>query len=182
MAEAKLHLRVIDDAEDDYILNLIAAATVWAEKYTRRAFMTQTVEVFYHDFDDENAFIELPKPKFGTLTHIKYYDDAGVETDLDTLTYYLDSNATPATLSLRLGQTWPETESGRPSAVRVKYTCGYGKAADVPMPIKQGIMLLIGHWYENRENIVVIHKALQIAKVPQAAESLLGQYRVHGTW
>lgn len=180
ISEAKLHLRVTDDAEDSYIAGLVQAATDWAERYTRRAFLTQTIEVFYDEFPSSYGMLVLPKPKFGTLTHIKYYDDTGTESDLSTSVYYLDGNKSPATVSLKLGQTFPDTQSYRPSAVRVRYTCGYGKAADVPMAIKQGILLMIGHWFENRENVVVIHKALQITKAPMAAEALLSQYRVYG--
>lgn len=180
--EAKSHLRVINDDDDEYIVSLIGVATDWAENYTRRAFLTQTIEAFYKDFPCSNEVLELPKPRLKTLTHIKYYDTAGVEQDLSSSIYFLDTNTAPASLCLKSGQSFPDIETNHPSPIRIRYTCGYGAASDVPNAIKHGILLLVGHWYENRENVVVIHKALQVTKVPQAAESLLSQYRIYGVW
>jgi uncharacterized phiE125 gp8 family phage protein len=39
--------------------------------------------------------------------------------------------------------------------IQVTYVAGYGAAASVPQKYKQAMLLLIGHWYENRETVIV---------------------------
>lgn len=40
-----------------------------------------------------------------------------------------------------------------PRFLRLTYPAGYG--ADAPETIKQAVRLLVGHWYENRESVIV---------------------------
>jgi uncharacterized phiE125 gp8 family phage protein len=53
---------------------------------------------------------------------------------------------------------------------------GYGDdAEDVPQAIRQAMMLMIGHWYENREDTLGVGN---IQRIPQGSEYLLWPYRV----
>ncbi|MBA7592232.1 hypothetical protein ES708_34410 [subsurface metagenome] len=67
-------------------------------------------------------------------------------------------------------------------AIRIKYKAGYifGEGVIpahliIPEPIKQALKLIIGHLYENREEVLVGKTAIRI---PLSAESLLGPYRI----
>ena len=53
-------------------------------------------------------------------------------------------------------RTWPVTR-GYQDDIYVRATFGYGsKATDVPWPIRHAIKLLVGHWYINREETMVV--------------------------
>jgi uncharacterized phiE125 gp8 family phage protein len=59
--------------------------------------------------------------------------------------------------------------------VTVTYVAGYGPAGDdVPAAIRHAMLLLIGHWYEHRESVVVGGNPVQ---VPLAVQALLRPYR-----
>ncbi len=72
------------------------------------------------------------------------------------------------------GQSWPGARSGEPVVVR--YVAGYGVAGDVPALLKRAMLLLIGHWYENREAVVVASGTVATA-LPLAVDSILWQFR-----
>lgn len=70
-------------------------------------------------------------------------------------------------------EQWPQTYT-REDAVRVTWAAGYGPAAtDVPAAIRQAMLLMIGHWFENREASVV---GVSVTDLPMAVNSLLAPY------
>jgi len=79
---------------------------------------------------------------------------------------------------LRNGQSWPGTTLRPHNGICVTYVAGYGDAAaDVPQKIRQALYLLIAHFYENRE-AVVIGQGFTPTVVPMAVEALLWQDRI----
>lgn len=52
LAEAKQHLRITHKMDDSYISAMIAAATDWAQTYTRRIFINTQVELAFDSFPD----------------------------------------------------------------------------------------------------------------------------------
>lgn len=167
--EAKLHLRVDSSDEDAYITALIKVARLECENKTQRALITQTWETTLERFTD---CIELRFPPLISVSSVKYLDEAEVEQTLDAAAYRVDSYAEPAHVIRAYGQEWPPVLPGHPSAVRVRYTAGYGDATQVPVALKQWMLLHIGHWYANREASVKDLKALPMA------DGLLDPYRI----
>jgi len=49
---------------------------------------------------------------------------------------------------------WPSVRLDDKS-VQISYLAGYGGAANVPTPAKHAIKMLVGHWYANRETVLV---------------------------
>ena len=56
--------------------------------------------------------------------------------------------------------------------VEIVYTAGF---TELPKAIRQAMLLLIAHWYTNREAVVTGNVAA--AEVPVAARTLLNQYK-----
>lgn len=164
LAEAKTHCRV-DGADDDTYLNaLIAAASDHVEKYTGRSILEQTWQLSVDGFSDE---IILPNGPVQSVTTLAYYDGEGANQTLAT-GWALNNTVDPARIVKDADADWPETQT-RFDAVRITYVAGYGEA---PAPIKHAMLLLIGHWYENRE---AVGQAMQ--EVPLAVDALLSNYR-----
>lgn len=168
--EAKAHCRV-DHAEDDALISgLIAAATAHLDGYTGilgRALVSQT---WRQDFGRFCASMRLPLAPVASEPTISYWDTDLVQQDVDPSLYSLLSDARGPFISLQPGQSWPAS-ARRPDAVSVTYVAGYGD--DVPRPIRQAILLMVGHWYENREAVA----AGDQRELPLAASALIAPYR-----
>jgi hypothetical protein len=60
----------------------------------------------------------------------------------------------PAEIWPAYGKVWPVARM-MPAAVKVQFVCGYGAGfANVPALMQAAMLLLIGHWYMNREAVV----------------------------
>lgn len=174
LEEAKEHLRVSVTDEDELIRALVIAARERAEQETRRALVTQTWEATGRFFPN---VVRLPKPPLRSVTHVKYFDTANVEQTLDASTFYKVSapagpQAEPGRISLRYGQVWPSAYA-EDDVITVRFVAGYGDAEDVPWTIKQGMLLAIGHWYANRETVVV---GTIVADLPMASKQLWSSF------
>jgi uncharacterized phiE125 gp8 family phage protein len=181
LAEARRHCRIDADTSDghpdDSMLEIyISAARAYAENFTGLAFGKQTLELGLDEFPEEE--IELLAPTT-SITSVKYYDADGILTTIDADNYVLDDFSKPSYLFPVNGYTWPTAES-RPKAVRIVYLTGYGDDSDsepIPFEAKAAILLIIGHLYENREEVVE-HSNQTLLNIPTGAEALLRPLRV----
>lgn len=283
LEEAKSHLRVDIEDDDNLILNLITAARQKAESILKRALITQTWIYYPDDFPDKD-YIELPMPPLQSVSSVTYTDYNGAVTifgsatvqasgtitvtntpvadqhltmgqvfhfkaarsgageitiDADntiqahnivtaitadipstvtathslgvvTLTavsigslgnsivlttdatgvavsgsgtlsggitaeYVADTKKEPGRIVLAYGQTWPSTTLTVTSPIAITYLAGYGTPEDVPMAVKQGMLILISTWYENRESIIIGQTPAHLKTV----EALLDPYVIH---
>jgi len=172
--EAKLHLRVTTTDDDTLIDNLITAARSAAEQYTQRAFITQTWDAKFDQFPDD--VIILPKPPAVSITSVKYIDTNGTQQTWASSNYRTSIptglHAEPARIERAWGVAWPSIREVV-DAVEVRFVAGYGAASAVPMELKQAMLLLIGHWYANRESVVTGTITVQ---VPQTVQWILDPY------
>jgi uncharacterized phiE125 gp8 family phage protein len=177
LEEAKTHLRIPSgcDSDNDYILALIKAARIWAEKYQRRAYITQT-QVYYLDcFPSRDIDIDIPNPPLIGVTSIQYVDTGGDTQTLSTDIYDVDTVKQPGRVYLKHNQSYPATRDQR-KAVTITYTCGYGTAGeDVPDEIRQAILIVIQHLYDTRQMIVA---GMTVNEVPFSAHWLLDLERM----
>lgn len=153
LIEAKTHMRVDCDSDDDYIISLITAAREWCETYQNRAYIAQTWEVALDEFLNK---IELPKPPLQSVTSIKYYNANEEETTISTDDYYVDTYSQKGIISLKHNKQWPKIRLRPVNGVIIRYVAGYESVEDVPKKVKQAILMLISHWYENREPVTTL--------------------------
>jgi len=174
-ADAKAHLRV-DVANDDTLIDgFVAAARIKFEGDTNRALITQTWDLYLDRFPDNGEGIKLPRYPVQSVIHIKYYDSDGIEKTWSSDNYIVDEKSKPARITLAYGSVYPTTR-GIVNAVNIQFKAGHGDAAtDIPKLIIQAIMMLVGHWYEHRENVVV---GTITAEVPLAYKFIYISYKV----
>lgn len=169
LADVKMHLRVIpnDDSEDEAILKpLITAAREYCENITGKALATQTVKAFP---DLLHGIITLPRDPIQSITEVVYTDAEGNTTDITDYDY------DPVKGTIVLGELPQSKPASTP--VAITYVCGYADG-ELPKSIRQAMMLLIGHWYENREAVVV--GAFTSVEIKLTVDTLLKQYK--GWW
>lgn len=180
LEQAKAHLRLDGDADDDYVSALITAARERVELFLRRALITRTFEYTLDGFPPSPAriyttsVIDLPKPPLQSIESIRYIDTAGNVRTLAPEDYQADTSSNEiGRVALAWNRFWPITRSSINSVV-IEFTAGYGDAAaDVPQAIKQGILIEVSNLYENREDVVVGQNISMLS----LSERLLWPYR-----
>lgn len=166
--EARLHCRVDDSADNSYVTALITAARIMAEQFTRRVFITQSW-VMYMDAWPCDRFIEIPKAPLQGISSIVTYDDSDAATTFASSNYYVDLISKPGRVVLRSTASWPDVDRVA-NGIVINFVAGYGAApAGIPQDIRQAILLIVAHLYENRGDVS--------AEMPATAELLLGNYR-----
>ena len=175
LEEAKLHLKVDYTTDDNLITDLIASARAYAEEYTNTKFFTQTVEEVFDCFPiSDSTALELLFSPIQSVSSVTYIDMSGTNTAWDSANYSTDTFTKPARILPAYGQTWPSTRDTL-NAVKVTYLTGYSAVSDIPKPIKQAILLLIGEHYEKRQN----DPQSPFTYKSSAAQHLLDRYRMH---
>lgn len=177
LAEAVLHTRADETEDQPLITALITAAREYCEKYSGRAYITQTIRA---SFDSWPLFpIRLPRPPLAAVDSVKYYGEDNAEYTLDAASYYTDTDSEPGRIAIASGISLPATTLRDINAVQITYTAGYGAAATaVPQRVKQAIMLLVAHWYESREAVIVGRTGNMSKEIEFAVHNLLAQDRI----
>jgi uncharacterized phiE125 gp8 family phage protein len=170
LSEAKAHCRVDHADEDALLTSLVAAAVAHLDGWSGvlgRAIVTQT---WRQDFDGFGGVgdlrLRLPMPA-ASVVSLVYVDGEGDSQTLDPDAYVLRADVLGSYIEPAYGEAWPTTRN-QTGAVRVTFTAG-AAVADVPQPIKQAILLLVGHWYANREAVTA---GAQVV-LPLAVDALL---------
>jgi uncharacterized phiE125 gp8 family phage protein len=176
-SEAKLHLKLDSDTTDDTLIAaLITAARETIENLTGRALINQTWEMALEEWPEDEDELKLYPSPLSSVTSVTYTDVDGItQTWSPTTGYTADTYSIPGQLLLRYGQYWPVNREIE-NSILITYVCGYGAASSsVPGPLKAAMLLLIGHWYENREAVNV---GSITSELPFTVEVLIAPYRV----
>ncbi|MEC0211818.1 hypothetical protein P4H70_23025 [Paenibacillus ehimensis] len=148
-----------DTSPDERLLPLIPAAREWAEDYTKRVFITQTLEFALDEWPCQewtdnrgksHASIELPRLPLQSVTSVTYTDKDGVTAVWVASNYVVDDFSFVPRIVRKRGIAWPSVQLAAANGVRVRFVAGYGDtAASVPQKIKQALIMLVAYWYEN---------------------------------
>lgn len=159
LEDVKPQLRIDDtDTDFDAILSpLIVPAREWCEEYQNRAYITQTWELALDTWPSDclnnrvwfgDRYAKLPRPNLQSIESITYTDQDGATTTWQATEYIVDNHAEPGQIVPING--WPKAKLAPVNGLLIRYVAGYGDTAeDVPQKIKQAIILLTIHWYEN---------------------------------
>lgn len=177
LPEAKRQCFVTSLDEDELIERLIVAARDYAEKDIWRAITPGEYVSFSDAFPDE---IEIPYPPLIRVNKIEYINTDGDLVEMDTSKYMVDDLSDPA--RIKPVSTWPSTKNRVYNAVRVTYKAGYLEEVvgddnrnNCPMGIKQAILLMVKHFYDNPEAVVVSGGGITVHEVPKGVDDLLNQ-------
>ena len=170
LTEIKAQLGQTLDTDDTLIGRKITAAREYVERMTGRTLIDTTLELVLDVFP--RAAIAVPNGPLSSVTSVTYIAADGTETVLDSGAYTVDTDSDRIAPG---DDGWPSTDSAI-NAVRVRYVAGYGdEATDVPEPLREAILLLSAHWYENREATLV---GLSAQSLPYGVDAVINQYRV----
>lgn len=173
LSELKTHLRIDHSDEDTTISGYLKAARERCELEARRTFINTTYDMYLDAWPRKSKFT-LPRPPIVSVTGVYYTDDEGDETEYSSANYLVDIYSEPGRIVLRSTAAWPSVTLQEINGVRVRFVAGYGTTpAAVPERYRQAIMLTAGHFYENREGVLVAQGYNAIV-LPDAVRNLLG--------
>ena len=185
LSEAKQHLRVEISDDDALISALILAAADAAEAETKLAICEQDFEMRAAGFPCGDEPIALPVPPLLWVNSIAYTDTNGDPQTLDVAGADFitspGSEREPGSIRPKWGDYWPVALYAQDSVI-INFTAGFPSSASpagadgVPAAIKQAVLLLVGHLYENREAVNIGNIGTE---VPMGFKALLDGFRAY---
>lgn len=175
IAEAKTHLRVTESVDDGLIAGLILAARQFAEDYTRRRIITQTLDYtinsdwpWVRNSDYCGNRIDLPALPLQSVTSISYVDTAGASQTLASSQYVVKSDEEISHIIPAYDATWPDVRC-QPNAITVRFVAGWDFSA-VPNPIREAIKMHVEILYDRSPDMREL--------LEKTRDSLLDPYRI----
>jgi len=173
LEEAKLHLRVDGDEDDALITGLINGAVSHLDGYTGILGRCLVEQTWRMDFDAFARTMCLPIGPVAEVVSVTWRDASGQISTVNDDNYGLLPGAGGRTsLRFRNGYALP-TGLHEDGAVSVTFKAGY---TEVPAALKVAILLMVGHWYANRETVA----EGSFSEVPFAANALIEPFRRSG--
>tara|TARA_R100000664_G_scaffold10621_1_gene17520 strand:+ start:503 stop:1114 length:612 start_codon:yes stop_codon:yes gene_type:complete len=177
VSEAKNFLRVDTNEDDAFIGTIISSAREYVEEFTGYQLLSATWIQYLDRFPYKaNQAIELLMNPVSAITHIKYYDSDNTLQTWSSSNYDTDLKGKPARITKSYNTTYPTTYE-RTNAVEIKFVAGYASTSSTGFPkqLLNAMYLIIGHLYENRQDVIVGKIAYEI---PKGADSILRKYRL----
>ena len=146
LEDAKAHLRVTHDGDDETISQLVAAARGICEGYTGLALITRGISLYMDAWEKDIA--PLPQPPLQSVSAIKVYDASGVPDIFPPTSYAVDAHSRPGRVKMTCA---PPLPGQKMSGIEIAYAAGFGDAPeDIPSALKEGMKKIIAYLYLNR--------------------------------
>jgi uncharacterized phiE125 gp8 family phage protein len=172
LAEAKAWEKVDGADEDALLATLITAARLHLESVTGRALLTQSWRLVL-DAWPAGGEVRLPVAPLSELSEIRAFDEDGDGHTLGLEQFVVVPGDGPVRLLL------PNAVAGMPAlrqrfGIEIDYVAGFGAAADVPQELKQALLVLVAHWFEHRDAVVIAGSG---AVIPFGFDRLIAPWR-----
>ena len=168
VAQLKEHLRVDHTDEDTLIEAYRDAAIAWIEDYcnTRLGDVTAVgyIDFFYN--------VRLPIGPVNSIASVQYKDTANATQTLATTKWWADIKTKAARITF---DSVPDLYDDTFNAVQINMVLGYPEA-EIPNPIITAIRLMVGHLYENRQEVTSGGGVPR--EIPMGMHAILSPYRV----
>lgn len=171
--QAKAHLRISGDDDDDVVQSLLAAAVDFLERDTGLSLINQTWRFWFDAVPDDQVLLIDRRPANEIVSCIGY-DRSGKPTTIEPEAYFLNTVTVPARLRLATDHDWQVAANG----LEVDVNTGFGETGtDVPNSLLQAILCLVAHWYEFRG---AFDASDQPVSIPDAYKRLVKPWRRMG--
>jgi uncharacterized phiE125 gp8 family phage protein len=162
------HMRGLGCCDEGVVTASYLGAAVRAiESHTGLCIITQTWDCLFLnlEWDEVNSALEMPRWPVQDVVEVADYA-FGVTSVVGGSSYYVDTFS-------KVGKVWPKNRQWQrhpQKGVRVRYRAGFGdNPANVPEDVRTALMMLAGHYYENRLGEATF-------KLPPAVTQLLEPY------
>jgi len=168
LAYVKTFLRVDGAQEDALIGTLIKTSRHQVENMIGRTLIRRNF--VYRGPAPSGHCLSLPRPPLLSVARVSLIGENDQAVDIPTQDYTVNTRQEPGELRLKNLANWSDYMSAF-CTIEIEFSAGYGdNADDVPLPIRQAILLLIAQSFECRE-------AEKSPSVPMMVDALLSPYR-----
>lgn len=200
LEEAKAHCRATDHTDDDATLTaLIAAAVSHLDGWTGILGRCLCEQTWRQDFNDFRSCLQLPLFPVVSIVSVKYVDTNSMQQTVDPGSYSLRVGDLGSYIRFATNYAFPPLNTEGP-AVSIEYIAGYldtpavdaieadpeadppveaaaaiPRLSTVPDALKHAILMLVSHWFQNRDAVVV--DQAQPAELPFAVAALIAPFR-----
>lgn len=175
-AELQAHVNVEAGVDEGVLAGYLRAACSWAEQYTGWA-VTPTEYLYSAGAFPRGRELRLPRPPLLSVEVFEYWPADGDAVAVPEASYETVTVGRWAALELTAGAAWPEVAL-RPPGVTVRFTAGFSDSGALPGSLRQGILLLAGHWYQTREAVVIGEAGMRAQEVPFGVKAALDMVRL----
>ncbi len=173
LADAKAYARIDGSTEDSFLMGLITTSRLQIEAALDLALLTQDW-TWTLDASPVQPIIELPIRPVQSISAVAVTAAGGSANVVSPDGYALDGHSSPPRI-IAVNGHWPALTPGL-SSIEISFTAGFGDhPSDVPPPIQHALLMLVAHWYENREPAVGANTSV---KLPDAVSTALLPYRL----
>jgi uncharacterized phiE125 gp8 family phage protein len=151
----KKHTRIDYDVQDLLLSLWVKSATEQIEYITGMSLITQTREVSFDvgEFGYPSTPILVPRSPIQSVSSVKIYDTASIETVLPLTYFDIDAHSIPGRIDLVYGMVWPSTLLRCIRSIVITYVSGFGDTCEtVPPDLRDVILLYCTHRNENRSD------------------------------
>lgn len=173
VAEAKLFLRIDNDVENEVVAALITTARLHVERLTRRIILEQRWRLYLDEMPKDNL-VKISLGPVREVTQVTFYNADGEPSIIPPEDYVVDMSSVPSRIKFRV--------ASMPCAARaingyeIDFIVGFGATTlEVPHDLRQAILMLVAHWYENRS---AVSGDMSPAATPKGVSDLIQPYRV----
>ena len=172
LQEAKAHLRIDGATEDTLISSLILTSRLHVEATLDLALIDQSWTLQLDKWPCDGT-VEIPLSPLKAVTEVRVKDASGAPTTVEPASYITDIASRPARVVFEPGlQPRPGV---RAAGIEIAFTAGFGTTpAQVPAPLRHAVLMLVAHWYENRD---VPEAGSLLARIPDAIGDLIAPFR-----
>lgn len=162
LEEAKAQCNVMGSDYDAILTSLISVARDYAEGRTGQLIVPGTYEITLDEFPN-SEILYIDEYPISSIESIEYVSGDSIQT--------IDDYVADYGYKTRLQRnSWPVTN--QIGAVTITFEGGYEE--DMPEKIKQAMLLMITHWFNNREAVVISEgRTIDAQEVPLTANTLL---------
>jgi len=172
LEEAKYFMR-LDGTEDDVLVStLITAARIHIETTIGKVLITESWS-FFLDKWPKSKTLYFPLDPIQTIEEIRFHTNSEGFTIIQAEDYSTDLISNHPRLHLTGSK--PTSASKQLNQIEIRFVAGYGDTPDdVPSDLKQALLMLASHWFEQRDPIAF---GGAFAEIPRTIEALLSNYK-----
>jgi uncharacterized phiE125 gp8 family phage protein len=183
LAEVKEACRIDGSDQDGFLARAIRAARELIEG-PDGAGIVMVASRWRMRLDHLAGEVWIPMGPVNAIDSVELLDEAGTLQAVPPAAYQWRAGRYEARIKPAYGLTWP-TVRRQYDAVRITFTAGFpGTGEDpailtaIPEPLRIAMLMLIGHWHEHRESVVVGQIP---AEIQLGFRDLVNRYRVGRT-
>jgi hypothetical protein len=200
LTELKSSLRITHSNDDTLLTQYLEDATLFAENYTGKKMITQTITSYYNSMvnnqginsDDDDwegvrvgsinqihsqQTLELEFGPAASITSVDTIDTSNAETTFSSSNYYLDNydDFQKPRMVINQGESLGNSELREKNSIKIVYVAGYGASgSSVPSALRRAMIILCGELYTNRGDCDIGTCAENCG-----ADKMLDQYMYH---